>query len=83
MPFFLSTRSALLDGDNERLIFLFVLALLYFFRSIRWEEVPNAAGRLIVSVTQPSFGGLFINDPLSDQVEVMKRAEGAGGGYQW
>lgn len=32
-----------------------------------WAEVENSAGRLIVSVLEPSFGGLFVNDPLADQ----------------
>ena len=32
-----------------------------------WGVVDNAAGRLVVAVTQPSFGGLFIHPPLADQ----------------
>ena len=29
--------------------------------------MPNAAGRLVASTAEPSFSGLYINDPLDDQ----------------
>eukprot|EP00042_Codosiga_hollandica_P033405 m.222650 g.222650 ORF g.222650 m.222650 type:complete len:365 (-) comp54178_c0_seq8:112-1206(-) len=32
-----------------------------------WYPVVDAAGRLIASVTEPSFGGLLVNEPLADQ----------------
>jgi hypothetical protein len=33
----------------------------------RWTVIPDVSGRLIASVTQPSYGGLVVNDPLADQ----------------
>ena len=33
----------------------------------RWSEINYASGRLVVSVTEPSFGGLMLGEPLADQ----------------
>jgi hypothetical protein len=37
------------------------------YLAYRWSVIRNSSGRLIVSTTQPSYGGLFINEPLTDR----------------